>query len=425
MKIYLVGGAVRDRLLGLAVKEKDWVVVGATPQQMLAQGFQQVGKEFPVFLHPKTHEEYALARMERKTGPGYKGFSFDTAPSVTLEEDLRRRDLTINAMAETEDGTLIDPYHGKKDLDAKRLRHVSAAFSEDPVRILRVARFAARYAYLGFHVAPETMVLMREMVTSGEVNALVPERVWKELERALSEKNPEVFFGVLEECGALAVLFPELTQASVGMAALKQAVLLTEDTIVRFAALLHAGTKDTINTLCKRYRAPNEYQKLALLVALHWREACGTSELDPAVKPRDDNFSAARDDNFSAARDNNSSTTLDASRSLPRHVFSRGWHDKAQMLLSLFAALDIYRREARFQQFLVACQVIAESQRMSFDKKFLQEAANIAKSIEVKPLLEQGLTGNAIAEKLNELREEKLVEWLEQLEGREKRSSWM
>ena len=400
MKIYLVGGAVRDRLLGLAVKEKDWVVVGATPQQMLAQGFQQVGKEFPVFLHPKTHEEYALARMERKTGPGYKGFSFDTAPSVTLEEDLRRRDLTINAMAETEDGTLIDPYHGKKDLDAKRLRHVSAAFSEDPVRILRVARFAARYAYLGFHVAPETMVLMREMVTSGEVNALVPERVWKELERALSEKNPEVFFGVLEECGALAVLFPELTQASVGMAALKQAVLLTEDTIVRFAALLHAGTKDTINTLCKRYRAPNEYQKLALLVALHWREACGTSELDPAVKPRDDNFSAARDNSLI-------------------------WHDKAQMLLSLFAALDIYRREARFQQFLVACQVIAESQRMSFDKKFLQEAANIAKSIEVKPLLEQGLTGNAIAEKLNELREEKLVEWLEQLEGRKKRSSRM
>ena len=212
MEIYIVGGAVRDELLGLPVKEKDWVVVGSTPEEMKTLGFQQVGKDFPVFLHPETHEEYALARTERKTGRGYTQFTCYAAPDVTLEEDLKRRDLTINAMAKTPDGVLIDPYGGQKDLKNKLLRHTSDAFTEDPVRILRIARFAARYADLGFKVADETMPLLRKIVEMGEVDALVPERVWQEVASALCEKNPEIFFTVLKDCGALKVIFPELDQ---------------------------------------------------------------------------------------------------------------------------------------------------------------------------------------------------------------------
>ncbi len=208
MKIYAVGGAVRDELLGLPVKDRDWVVVGATPDVMLAQGFTPVGKDFPVFLHPQTHEEYALARSERKTAPGYAGFVFHTTPEVTLEEDLRRRDLTINAIAQAENGELIDPYGGRADLAARVLRHVSPAFAEDPVRILRVARFAARFA--DFSVAPETMELMRQMVASGEADALVAERVWQELARGLMEARPSRMFEVLRDCGALARLLPEV-----------------------------------------------------------------------------------------------------------------------------------------------------------------------------------------------------------------------
>lgn len=207
MQTYIVGGAVRDRLLGLPVHDRDWVVVGATPQQMLDQGFKPVGKDFPVFLHPDTREEYALARTERKTAPGYRGFAVHAEPTVTLEQDLSRRDLTINAMAEDENGQLIDPYHGLDDLRAGILRHVSPAFSEDPVRILRLARFAARY---GFSVAPETMALMRDMVTRGEVDALVPERVWQELAKGLMEQRPSVMFHILRECGALPRLMPEI-----------------------------------------------------------------------------------------------------------------------------------------------------------------------------------------------------------------------
>ena len=203
MRVYLVGGAVRDRLLNRPVKERDWVVVGADPLELERAGYQSVGREFPVFLHPQTHEEYALARRERKVAPGYRGFTTQFAPDVTLEEDLKRRDLTINAMAESEDGTLIDPYGGQADLAARLLRHVSEAFVEDPVRILRVARFAARYAGLGFHIAPQTMQLMRRMTGSGEVDALVPERVWQETERALGESHPDVFFETLRGCGAL------------------------------------------------------------------------------------------------------------------------------------------------------------------------------------------------------------------------------
>ena len=210
MRVYLVGGAVRDRLLGRPVHERDWVVVGATPEELMSLGYQPVGREFPVFLHPVTHEEYALARQERKVGPGYRGFTTQFAPTVTLEEDLKRRDLTINAMAETEDGALVDPYGGQADLAARMLRHVSEAFVEDPVRILRVARFAARYASLGFHVAPQTLELMRRITADGEARTLVPERVWQETERALGEARPEVFFQTLRACGALAVIFPEL-----------------------------------------------------------------------------------------------------------------------------------------------------------------------------------------------------------------------
>src|SRR3990167_4434003 len=248
MKIYLVGGAVRDQLLGLPVKERDWVVVGATINDMLKLGYKQVGKEFPVFLHPKTKEEYALARMERKVKPGYQGFTFDTSPIVTLEDDLIRRDLTINAMAEDEDGALIDPYHGKADLEAKILRHTSPAFSEDPVRILRLARFLARFASLGFSIAQETHDLMQTMVQNGEVDALVPERVWKEFERSLREPNPEKFFEVLAACHALPRLFPSIAIKSDGMAALLAATTLTRQPLVRFAALLH-DTKDPKNRI--------------------------------------------------------------------------------------------------------------------------------------------------------------------------------
>jgi tRNA nucleotidyltransferase (CCA-adding enzyme) len=210
MEVYLVGGAVRDRLLGRPVHERDWVVVGARPEELERDGFVPVGREFPVFLHPQTHEEYALARLERKVGLGYKGFTTQFAPDVTLEEDLKRRDLTINAMAETPAGEVIDPYGGRRDLEARLLRHVSEAFVEDPVRILRVARFAARYANLGFRVAEDTVALMKRMTESGEVDALVPERVWQETERALGETRPDVFFETLRGCGALAKIFPEI-----------------------------------------------------------------------------------------------------------------------------------------------------------------------------------------------------------------------
>jgi tRNA nucleotidyltransferase (CCA-adding enzyme) len=252
VKVYLVGGAVRDELLGLPVKERDYVVVGATPEEMAAGGFKPVGKDFPVFLHPETHEEYALARTERKSGRGYKGFQVHASPEVTLEEDLRRRDLTINAIAKAEDGTLVDPFGGRKDLDAKLLRHVSDAFAEDPVRILRVARFAARF---GFKVHEQTMALMRRMVDSGEADFLVPERVWQEFSRGLSEAHPELMFDVLERSGLSRKLLPELQRIP---AALSKASSLP----VRFA-LLTWGLKDA-TALCERLRAPNEVRELAL-----------------------------------------------------------------------------------------------------------------------------------------------------------------
>jgi len=255
VKTYVVGGAVRDELLGLPVKDRDHVVVGATPDEMVKLGFKPVGKDFPVFLHPATHEEYALARTERKSGRGYKGFTVYAAPDVTLEDDLRRRDLTINAMARAEDGSLIDPFQGKRDLEQRVLRHVSEAFAEDPVRILRVARFAARF---GFSVAPETMQLMKDMVASGETDYLVPERVWQEFAKGLMEDRPERMFEVLEACGLRERLLPELET---------QPEELPGSLASRFALLCWALAEDEVETLCRRLRVPNDPRELGLLAS--------------------------------------------------------------------------------------------------------------------------------------------------------------
>ena len=302
MKAYLVGGAVRDRLLGYCVNERDWVVVGSTPDDLIKKGYQKVGRDFPVFLHPVTREEYALARTERKMGPGYYGFTCDFNPEVTLEEDLARRDLTINAMAMDETGQLIDPYHGQDDLAAKILRHVSSAFAEDPVRVLRVARFAARYHHLGFKLADETRALMYTMVQRDELGYLVAERVWQEWQRSLQEKNPEVFITTLRSCGALKIVLPEL-DALFGvpntqhyhpeidsgihtLMVLREAVVLSDDSMVRFAAVLHDLGKactplaewpshrghesrglPVIEALCHRLRIPVDYRKFALMAS--------------------------------------------------------------------------------------------------------------------------------------------------------------
>lgn len=287
MKIYVVGGAVRDALLGLPVQDRDHVVVGATPDEMVAKGFTPVGKDFPVFLHPKTHEEYALARTERKTAPGYKGFHFHADPGITLEQDLARRDLTINAIAQAEDGALIDPYGGQKDLQAKVFRHVSDAFIEDPVRILRLARFAARFT--DFSVAPETMALMQRMVQAGEVDALVPERVWQEFARGLMESRPSRMFAMLRECGALSRIVPELdslwTKAAdarsgeQAMQAVDIAARRNHGLPIRVAVLMPGLSKarepggqadidiSAVESACQRLRAPNDSRDLAVMTA--------------------------------------------------------------------------------------------------------------------------------------------------------------
>ncbi|MEO8599495.1 MAG: multifunctional CCA addition/repair protein [bacterium] len=301
MKIYIVGGAVRDALLGLPVRDRDYVVVGTTPQQMLQRGFLQVGKDFPVFLHPKTHEEYALARSERKTAPGYKGFLFHAAPDVTLEQDLVRRDLTINAIARAEDGSLIDPFGGQRDIAARVFRHVSPAFAEDPVRILRLARFAARFALPphDFAVAPETNVLMRQMVAAGEVDALVPERVWQELARGLTEEKPSRMFDVLRDCGALARLLPELdsvwetpsphhpdTKTGLNTMLLIDVAARQNLTLpIRLALLLHdldAGTDmiSPVAAVCERLRVPHDCRDLAIMTAREYVNLNSTPQLN-------------------------------------------------------------------------------------------------------------------------------------------------
>lgn len=280
LNVYLVGGAVRDQLLGHPWHERDWVVVGATPEQMLSRGFRSIGKDFPVFLHPDTHEEYALARTERKSGHGYTGFTVYATPDVTLEDDLARRDLTINAIAQAPEGQLIDPYGGAKDIKACQLRHVSAAFAEDPLRVLRAARFLARYCQYEFSIAPETDVLIRQMVSSGELDHLVAERVWKETEKALSERHPEAYFELLKETGALAVIMPEFPASAldVGLMRLKRYLAIPASwenakqelsrTHAVWALLLSFLSEDVIEHLCRALKAPNEYRTLARQLAV-------------------------------------------------------------------------------------------------------------------------------------------------------------
>lgn len=400
MDIYLVGGAVRDKLLGVPVKERDWVVVGATPEDMVRLGYRPVGKDFPVFLHPETHEEYALARTERKTAPGYKGFVVHASPDVTLEEDLKRRDLTINAMAEAPDGTLIDPFNGREDLDQGLLKHVSKAFVEDPVRILRVARFAARFAKWGFKVAHGTHALMKQMVAAGEVDHLVPERVWAETEKALGEDRPSRFFEVLHRCGALAVVFPELDrlfgvpqpahahpEIDTGMhclMVLEQAARLSPDPRVRFAALVHDLGKGTtpgaelpqhigheqrgvelIEALCRRLRIPNDYRELAVKVARYHGHCHRALELRPGT------------------------------------------------LLETLTGLDAFRRPEILEDFLLACEADSRGRgpdgKPANDRPYAQAdvfrtAFTAARAVDAGALAGQGLQGAALGERLRELR---------------------
>ena len=276
MKAYVVGGAVRDELLGLPVSDRDWVVVGSTPEEMIAAGFKPVGKDYPLFLHPRSKEEYALARTERKSGRGYKGFTVYAAPDVTLEEDLARRDLTINAMARDPGGALIDPFGGARDLREGVLRHVGEAFAEDPVRILRVARFAARFA---FRVAEETLVLMRRMVGAGEVEDLVPERVWQELARGLGEPHPERMLDALEQCGALDRLLPGTLAAR---DALCRAAEASAPLTVRFALFGWHLEERAAGALCERLRVPNAERELALLAARCRGALCAAADAGPA-----------------------------------------------------------------------------------------------------------------------------------------------
>lgn len=350
MEIFLVGGAVRDELLGKPVKERDWVVVGSTPEEMLAKGYQPVGKDFPVFLHPKTHEEYALARTERKTGKGYKGFHFYATPEVTLIEDLIRRDLTINAMAKNiVTGEIIDPHEGQKDLALKRLRHVSAAFSEDPVRILRIARFAC--VLPDFHVHPETNVLMQHMVQSGEINALVPERIWKEFSRALICEKPQRFFEVLKNCDALGVLFREFKN-ELHLSALNTAVTMNAPATVRFAVLLHHLSRDDMQAICKRFRVPSEFSELALLISKYLNHY---HDLNPK---------------------------------------------EAEQLLFILKSIDAFRRPERFMEWMMACHIIYEKQNHS---ETLLRALKAAKQVDIQHLIEEKVEGKAFADRLHAL----------------------
>lgn len=403
MKRYLVGGAVRDRLLGRPVHERDWVVIGAAPEDMIASGFKPVGKNFPVFLHPRTGEEHALARTERKSGRGYHGFTFHTGAGVSLEDDLRRRDLTINAMAEDEHGHLVDPYGGRRDLEQRLLRHVSPAFTEDPVRILRVARFAARYRPLGFLVADETMTLMQGMVTAGEVDALVPERVWQETRRALGEPAPATFFEVLRAAGALARLFPEV-DALFGvpqpprhhpeidsgvhtLMALTQAARLDAPGMARFAAVCHDLGKALtprdewpshrgherrglapLERLCERLRVPTEYRDLARLVTRYHLHAHRAFELRPAT------------------------------------------------LVKLFEALDAFRRPGRLGPFLLACEADARGRAGLEDRPYpqaalLRQALAVAAAVDTRAIVTAGHRGAAIGRELRRQRVAAVAAW--------------
>ena len=390
MQIYLVGGAVRDTLLNIPMKDKDWVVVGSTPAELIKLGYSQVGSDFPVFLHPKSKEEYALARTERKSGGGYQGFNCDFNPDITLEEDLLRRDLTVNAMAQDESGKIYDPYNGQQDIQLKKLRHVSDSFAEDPLRVLRVARFAARFAHLGFTIAQETIELMRQITDSGELELLTPERVWQETERALGESQPWVYFQALRECGALAVIFPEVDrlfgipqpekhhpEIDCGihtLMVLEQACRLSNDIGVRWASVLHdlgkglthkellprhhgheqSGEKQVI-ALNKRLKVPNEFRDLARLVCLYHTHVHRAFELKPAN------------------------------------------------LLKLFNNIDLWRKPERLQQILIACKADSRG-RTGFEQidypqvEYLTSLAQACLAVTAKEFVAQGMTGKDIGE---------------------------
>ena len=396
MKTYLVGGAVRDKLLNCPVTERDWVVLGETPESMLKRGFRAVGKDFPVFLHPKTNEEYALARTERKTAKGYKGFSVNASPDVTLEQDLLRRDLTINAIAMTEQGELIDPYGGQRDLELRLFRHVSPAFVEDPVRVLRLARFAARYAPLGFTIASETHSLMCEMVEAGEVDALVPERIWAEVVKALGETQPSAFFYTLKACGALAKIFPELNalfgvpqpviyhpEIDCGihsLMSLEHAALLSPRLEVRFAALVHDLGKAIspkanlphhyghelqgvalVEKMCARLRVPNNFKNLALHVAQYHTHCHKVSEL------------------------------------------------RAATLVDLLQTLGAFKPDNHLHDFVLACEADACG-RLGFEQadypqaEIFLRAAQVAANADTTVALNRGLQGAKIGEAIRRLR---------------------
>jgi tRNA nucleotidyltransferase (CCA-adding enzyme) len=406
MQIYKVGGAVRDRLLGEPVTDIDWVVVGATSEEMLAQGFRPVGADFPVFLHPKSGEEYALARTERKSGRGYGGFTFHASPEVTLEEDLIRRDLTINAMAEDDQGNLTDPYHGQKDLKDRILRHVSPAFAEDPLRVLRVARFAARYAGLGFSVAQETLELMRQLSESGELEALTPERSWKEISRALMEKQPQVFIQVLRDCAALKVLMPEVDalfgvpqppihhpEIDCGvhtLSVVQQAALHQQPLTVRWACLLHDLGKGLTPEEQWPRHLEHEHTGLKLIEAVNQR--------------------------FKVPRDCQELALLVGEYHTHSH---RAFELRASTLLALLQSFDVYRRPQRFDEFIAACEMDARG-RLGLESRpypqadYLRGAASAARAVAVQPLLEQGFKGPALGEALKRERLNTLKAYKEQ-----------
>jgi len=406
MKTYLVGGAVRDQLLNLPVTERDWVVLEETPESMLKKGFRPVGKDFPVFLHPESSEEYALARTERKTGPGYKGFSIHSTPDVSLEQDLLRRDLTINAIAMSSEGEVIDPYNGIADLENRILRHVSPAFSEDPVRVLRVARFAARYAHLGFQIADETLRLMQQMVRGGEIDYLVPERVWAELYKALIERTPSAFFYALRECGALAKIFPEIDalfgipqprqhhpEIDTGihtMLSLEQAARLSEKPEIRFAVLVHDlgkaispkerlphhyGHEKTglplLEQLADRIRVPNHYRMLAKRVMRYHTLAHRAFELRPAT------------------------------------------------LTDLLLDLGAFKNTSTLKDFLLACEADARgrggTEKTAYPQAdYILEAAKAAAAIDISGVLKSGLEGAQIGAAIRRLRIHAITENLKQ-----------
>ncbi|EBA00284.1 fused tRNA nucleotidyl transferase/2'3'-cyclic phosphodiesterase/2'nucleotidase and phosphatase [Marinobacter sp. ELB17] len=371
MDIYLVGGAVRDQLLGLPVKDRDWVVVGATPETMLTQGFRQVGADFPVFLHPHTHEEYALARTERKQGRGYHGFTVYSAPDVTLEEDLKRRDLTVNAMAQAEGGEIIDPFGGQQDLQDRLLRHVSEAFAEDPLRILRTARFAARFAPQGFAVHPHTLQLMQAMTDAGEVRHLVPERVWQELQRALHETSPVTFFEVLHSCGALIELLPEFAAQPVRQQALNALQQLHQNlpganTAQRIAALLLPLSSAQANNRVTLLKAPKVCQELATL-------AC----------------------------------TLRCSSCMN---ITHSQNELAEQLLETLNAADAWRRPERLQEALQLLRVTLPLQNgldlplQQIGLQQLAESLQAAAGVHAKTLLAQGYRGPELGQAMNQCR---------------------